>query len=318
VKIDLHPLPSCTTPLDTSGVSIKISSALKMPTFAVKGFPYLRAVLLAQGWTEDLQQPDFAYTWDGIGAYHRIPGTGYIGAGGKQHFFRILARQHFTKYLPITYERLADVPQVDQTYFVKGNYGCYSKQIAVFHTYTDLQAKVPKLAFAGSCVIQPAIARPLLHQGYKQSFRIYVLTLRSGEVYVYKRMFSALGGKPFTSNSQELEAHVPAINAPRIEVTNPQLRWTIMRAAADIGHAYSKEVPYGTAGYALYGVDVLVDEDGKPWVIENNVSCDLVPSTNPGPRNDIITNMAQDLYGLLIAPQVLGVKPQLGLFTQVM
>jgi len=280
----------------------------KMPTFNVIGFPFLKQVLLSQGWTEDKENADFAYTWKGEGKLRRIPGSGYVGAGGKRAFFRILATQGFTKYLPITYTKIEDVPQVDQTYFVKGDYGSYSAQIAVFHSYAALRAGVPKLPFAASYVIQPSIDRPLLHEGYKQSFRVYVLTLASGEVYVYRRIFAALSGKPYSPQSRELEAHVPGFKgAKRVEVTNPQLRWIITRAAADVGHAYNNEVPYKGATYALYGVDVIVDEDGKPWVIENNVSCDITPSVvQDQTRNAIITDMARDLYTLLIAPRVLG------------
>jgi Tubulin-tyrosine ligase family len=292
-----------------------------MPTFQVVGFPHLKAVLLKAGWQEASVNPAFSYNWTGSGKFHRIPGSGYRGAGGKRAFFRILASQGFTKHLPTTYTKLEEVPHLDpQTYFVKGDFGSYSKQIAVFHGYAELQAGIGSLPYASGAqtyVIQPAIPRPMLHKGYKQSFRVYVLTRPTGQVFVYQRIFAALSSQPFSPQSRDLRVHVPAFNTLRIEVTNVLLRWALTRAAADIGLAYTREVSYGAASYALYGVDVLVDNDGKAWVIENNVSCDLSPHRHPGVREAILAEMAGDLYSLLIAPEVLGVAARPGRFKQV-
>jgi tubulin polyglutamylase TTLL9 len=156
-------------------------------------------------------------------------------------------------------------------------------------------------------VLQRYIPNPLLIGGRKFDIRLYALTLSYQPliVYVYRGGFCRFSSQPFSMNFASRETHLTNIAVQTHSTAyNPRhgCKWDTYSLRAYIANRYgmaeSNRVFTAVQGiilqsllsvapnvisdkhcYELYGYDVLIADDLRPWLIEINASPSLDANT---------------------------------------
>jgi tubulin polyglutamylase TTLL9 len=156
-------------------------------------------------------------------------------------------------------------------------------------------------------VVQRYIQNPLLIGGRKFDIRVYALTLSFSPliVYIYRGGFCRFSSQPFTLQSFEKEIHLTNIAVQtHSEAYNPRhgCKWDTFSLRTYIGHRFGLEkenqvfdgmnniilnslLSVGQSMiqdkhcYELYGYDILIADDLRPWLIEINASPSLDANT---------------------------------------
>ncbi|TEA20356.1 putative tubulin--tyrosine ligase PBY1 [Colletotrichum sidae] len=148
-------------------------------------------------------------------------------------------------------------------------------------------------------VVQPYIHPPLLLPGDERKFHIrtYVLCVGSLDVYVYRPMLALFAGKKYAApwEDADLDSHLTntCLQGGGGETTLPPVKrfWdltsqgldqkraeaifeSVCEVTGDIFEAAAREMtihfqPLGNA-FEVFGLDFLVDAEGRPWLLEVN------------------------------------------------
>eukprot|EP00040_Diaphanoeca_grandis_P016120 m.83047 g.83047 ORF g.83047 m.83047 type:complete len:638 (-) comp25588_c1_seq1:295-2208(-) len=184
------------------------------------------------------------------------------------------------------------------TWICKPSSGAQGKGIYLFQELEDL-------CFSTSCVVQRYIERPLLIEGYKFDLRVYVVvtSYHPLTVYMYREGLGRFSTHKYDmSDLTNQYSHLTntSINKNSTTFNNSKgvvgagCKWTLgqLRAYFDVTGvddgllwqqictitnasllAVSSEVPVNEAKCCeLFGFDILVDEDLRPYLIEVNFS----------------------------------------------
>jgi len=184
---------------------------------------------------------------------------------------------------------------------------------------------------------QRYINKPHLYEGHKYVFRFYLLitSVDPLRVYLYKDGFVKLASEPCAGNGVDnLYAHLtnPDINALNANVEKPVVfyRFNAYRdwlrdqgadpapifdgirkigiliaiaARETMRNRIKESKAFGPGCYELIGMDCMVDEDLKPWLLECNLSPSLAVHAGVDSGGDIETDIKQslvrDLVGML-------------------
>merc|ERR1712166_442048 len=161
------------------------------------------------------------------------------------------------------------------------------------------------LSYDSQYVIQRYVDRPLLIQGYKFDLRIYVLvtSVHPLEVYIYKEGLTRFSSKKYDMSTLDdvyshltntsINKHVTSgMSGDRKAAIGGGCKWSLkqlreytQQAGGNWERMWQRiknvcvlttmllvqSVPKGTdACFELYGVDVIIDDQLKPWVLEVN------------------------------------------------
>ncbi|KAI8899153.1 tubulin-tyrosine ligase family-domain-containing protein [Globomyces pollinis-pini] len=170
-----------------------------------------------------------------------------------------------------------------------------------------------ELSYDCSAMVQKYIPNPLLISGYKFDMRCYVL-VRSYDpliVYLYQDGLARFATEPFDLTSlRNVFSHLtntsinklsPTLNADKEDV-GPGCKWNFEKLkdhlqSRDIDFEniwnrikglvlltllpVSQEIPKMPRGcFELYGFDILIDDEQKPWILEVNLSPALTADTD--------------------------------------
>ena len=194
--------------------------------------------------------------------------------------------------------------------------------IFVFQDLSELQ-------YDCNAVVQRYISNPLLIAGYKFDLRIYVAvpSFHPLKAYVYREGLVRFGTEKFDLTALDnlyahltntsINKHSPSYNIDK-ERVGPGCKWTLSQlrhyfhqANIDDSLMWTRiiqivvltlliqahQAPKATNCYELYGFDIIIDEQMKPWLLEVNFS----PALSSDCPNDSIVKkpMLHDLIDLL-------------------
>jgi tubulin polyglutamylase TTLL9 len=156
-------------------------------------------------------------------------------------------------------------------------------------------------------VAQLYISNPLLIGGRKFDVRLYALVLSFEPliVFIYRGGFCRFSSQPFTLKSFDRDIHLTNIAVQtHSDAYNPRHgnKWDTYCLRAYIGHRFGSERENSCFGaingiilnslvsvapamvqdkhcYELYGYDILIDSELRPWLIEINASPSLDANT---------------------------------------
>jgi tubulin polyglutamylase TTLL9 len=177
-----------------------------------------------------------------------------------------------------------------------------SKNSAKFREAEDAQEKMNQ-----TYVVQRYILNPLLIGGRKFDMRFYALALSFSPliVYIYRSGFCRFSSQPFTLNSFDRDIHLTNIAVQtHSEAYNPRhgCKWDLFSLRNYIGHRFDADAENALFAamngiilnslisvapamiqdkhcYELYGYDILIASDLRPWLIEINASPSLDANT---------------------------------------
>eukprot|EP00455_Lapot_gusevi_P036465 TRINITY_DN4059_c0_g1_i11.p1 TRINITY_DN4059_c0_g1~~TRINITY_DN4059_c0_g1_i11.p1 ORF type:complete len:856 (+),score=223.63 TRINITY_DN4059_c0_g1_i11:130-2568(+) len=195
----------------------------------------------------------------------------------------------------------------DNTWITKSANSTHS----VGHTITQNVAQIIRLSEAEPIIIQKYIDRPLTFSGRKFDLRFIVL-VRSVEplqLFVYNTFWIRLSNKQFEMKGfEDYETHFTVMNYSQFQMTQiwyydfvsqlqsqyPEMDWSVVQtkiyrmirqifvAASDTpapaGFAHKPE------SRAMYGLDVMIDQEFNPSILEVNFSPDCKRAVNYHPR----------------------------------
>eukprot|EP00756_Hemistasia_phaeocysticola_P035794 Hpha_TRINITY_DN16605_c0_g3::TRINITY_DN16605_c0_g3_i1::g.182635::m.182635/K16600/TTLL2; tubulin polyglutamylase TTLL2 len=175
--------------------------------------------------------------------------------------------------------------------------------------------KLEELTYDERSVVQRYVDRPLLIGGYKFDLRLYVLVARCQPLvaFLYKEGFARFGTLKYDSGGNCLDSHFSHLTNASINQASPFFnvdkvmigegcKWPLKRVAAHFGaireglwealwerirvvaaltllSVTSNDTSFGHGvgreSFELFGFDVLIDAELKPWILEVNSSPQL-------------------------------------------
>jgi hypothetical protein len=178
----------------------------------------------------------------------------------------------------------------------------------------SMVADISDVAYGEPMVIQRYVADPLLLDGYKFDLRLYVCVTSTHplEAFLYREGFGRFATEPFSLSLSQLRnlfvhltnssiqkeqpdaqraAAVPGVDAEEggTKVALSQLKRRLAAAGMDVDvlwarivdvilrslYAVHEAIPASPNSFELFGYDVLIDAQLKPWLIEVNSSPQL-------------------------------------------
>ncbi len=164
-----------------------------------------------------------------------------------------------------------------------------------------LAVSIDDVVYTEECVIQRYLPRPLMYKGVKVDVRCYMLILQAPlRCWLHKGMYARLAALPYSdahSAARDLGVHLTntSLAAPGTDTKmdlntvldaeaelrgDPALpstvRAAVRRVVSRLLTVFQTEL--GTIGqsggrcFELVGLDLLIDQDLRPWVIEANAS----------------------------------------------
>lgn len=262
--------------------------------------------------------PDFSYGTRPTGRIRNLPVNITAHYCSKRNFYLLLQRYNRIRHLPTTYTDLSDLPTPlpPGLWFVKKARGSRGEAVYCFNDAAKLKQKVLELRDE-PYVIQQAVADLDLIEGRKYTLRVYLLQLDDGRVFVYRRIVGILHRKAYSANCANFSVQVDHRGATRFDFAHhPHYQLIFERIVAvcrECFDCFRQTINLDGARYHLYGLDFLVDENLRPWFIEMNGFPNLDSTVNDV-REQILLELFNDLYGLVIAPNFFGEQERKGGF----
>eukprot|EP00741_Cyanophora_paradoxa_P021321 tig00021348_g20581.t1 len=169
-----------------------------------------------------------------------------------------------------------------------------------------------QVAYGESVVVQKYVARPLLLDGRKFDLRLYVLVTQTGplEAFLYREGFGRLSTRPYSTDPKQIANRFIHLTNSSIQKHSAQggvphdpgieggtkcslgyLRQRLAAAGVDVDLLWQRitdvilrslysvqeamQAPGNANSFELFGYDVLIDANLKPWLIEVNSSPSL-------------------------------------------
>lgn len=177
----------------------------------------------------------------------------------------------------------------------------------------EVISDLSELSYSDPVVVQRYIERPLLLNGYKFDLRLYVCVTSFSplEAFIYTQGFARFSTSPYSLNSKDRMVHltnssVQSKSHDQVTFTSSDAEqggtklalsylWQLLarqRPDFDAGATWQSivqvvvkslfcgehDITQHPNAFELYGFDVLIDEDLRPWLIEVNSSPSLAIS----------------------------------------
>jgi tubulin polyglutamylase TTLL1 len=221
---------------------------------------------------------------------------------------------------------------VGTKWIAKPTGGSQGKRIFIFQKRKDvkqwLTERETKNGDREPYVISRYLMNPLLIGGRKFDLRIYVLVLSFSPLRAlkYREAFARFCASPYNEDDPNLDVHLTNVAVQKQnEDYNATTggKWNIdnlfLFLEATYGHEATQRLQENIDfilltslravqgvmnndphSFELYGYDVLIDRDLKPWLIEVNASPSLTPSNEWDERRK--TRLVRDVLNLVIPP----------------
>jgi len=169
---------------------------------------------------------------------------------------------------------------------------------------------IGKVTYSSPTVIQQYLRNPLLLQGYKFDLRLYVLVTSFSplEAFIYKEGFARFGSRKFSSHKDsinDLQIHLTNSSIQNLYIHDINANHPVRAAGKDGGGnkvrltwlwsrlkdqgidvdelwkvikdlciktllSTGDEIPCQPNAFELFGFDVIIDDECRPWLIEVN------------------------------------------------
>jgi len=201
-----------------------------------------------------------------------------------------------------------------------------------------LISDMSQLVYDQQYVVQEYIANPLLVGGFKFDLRLYVLVTSFHPIrcYLYREGLVRFATEKYSKDSSSIANLFAHLTNSSINKFSPSLdehkdtvgsgcKWTLTRlrkylssAGVDDSLLFERikhiiilttlalwpKIPRQTSGFELFGFDVMVDSELKPWLIEVNSSPALATDTELDVEvKDALISDTIDLLGFAPAPK---------------
>ena len=299
--------------------SIKKCKSLNRYTFKCNNSSILKELLLRYGFKEELtdQCVDFS-AWDtykvaNINSSIQFIDRKYVSPiDNKRSFYDIIKKYDLQEHIPITFPYVNDINDsmldISKLYFLKSIHGSGGKDVYPVKCMTDIHniVKGP----LDNYLLQEEVPNMYLHNGCKTTMRNYVVLCESG-VYLYKDGYVYLYPNKYDRNDLDMKIHNDIFNVNYDNLSNQPYYYKIFpklcHICSSILNPYLKEIPCYNQ-YIILGIDFIIDNDYKPYIIEING----FPCLAKSGVIEVKYNMLNDFITMYVLPKVSGSKPKLG------
>lgn len=199
--------------------------------------------------------------------------------------------EHFFDFHPYTEYFLQSFPQYTEKYSTLGSTAWITKPAAsfggegiqVFWSPQKLQKYL--LTERRPHIVQKYLERPLLAQGRKFDIRVFIL-LTLDKIQVHEFMYARVAPDPYVSGSEEIRSNITNISlynefemaksmeevgVNRQEIIDfvRQLK-PLFQKAQQIERDYHLQERITFQTFDFMGLDIILDENRKPWLLEIN------------------------------------------------
>jgi len=208
-------------------------------------------------------------------------------------------------------------------WFLKHRFGVKGKGVHVFAGTDALRKRLEELGDR-SCrnfVVQQGIAPPALLDGRKWMMRVHVLLHgnRHGELqaYCHNDIIVIRYGQPYTERPEVRAAHISSAGLPKhwpkpTLLDDMALAERIRALAASALLAVWQHAPRGPYHphdaelCQVFGLDIMVDAFGRPWILEVNSYPAIASGTMDHVEPYVYSNLVRDVLRLVVLPRVNG------------
>mgnify|MGYP003682035655 FL=1 len=222
--------------------------------------------------------------------------------GNKKLQYRLMEQykpESIGDYIPRTYlfnrsniNYLKNVLKSSKKYIIKPENGLSIKGVTIINDYTSLYNEIKNSQYKCNWILQDYVENPLLYNGRKFHFRIYVLLVRDSyelKVHMYNKGFMYFANKKYKINSIDNESHLSGESSRNnvkvypedfsgyfgdqyIQTINDQLRKIIKNTIEPVAvylKSKNENIP-GFKAFKLLGYDILIDKFNKCYLAEIN------------------------------------------------
>lgn len=270
----------------------------------------------------------------------------------KRYFYKHLLEKELLDNIPETYLTWGEIVEARDSgkfhdengkedgrlWFLKHATSTEGKHVWCYHNLKELEVFATRNGIMNSYVVQREVDKMKLLVGYKVTFRIYVL-IWEGKMYIYKTYTGKFHPRPYNRVSLERDVHVECAATGVVfpfrgdtweevhsasfeeikEVCRTVVGSFIPKLVEDSDkdiNAHQKDGSYAahTNKYSLLGLDFIIDQDYKPWLIEIN-TYPFLWDQNPLVIG-IKKKLLNDLFDFVINPRTTGIDVQMGDFEE--
>jgi hypothetical protein len=177
--------------------------------------------------------------------------------------------------------------------------------------------------FGNRYIVQKYMENPHLIHNRKYDLRVYALITSRDPlvIFVSKEFYVRFSSKEFSMDTESPFVHFTnfrvQMHSEDFHVGEEEWQWDAMEYRSYVGDAKFQEIyrsikdvivsalkPWGSSeenrkrSFELIGVDIIIDADSRPWVLEFNVPPGLHINTAVG--NQTIPRMVNDLFHLVL------------------
>lgn len=288
-------------------------------TFKCNNSPILKDLLLKYGLKEELTDKCVNFSaWDtykvaNINSNIKFIDRKYVSPiDNKRSFYDIIKKYDLLEHIPITFPYVNDINDsmldISKLYFLKSIHGSGGRDVYPVKCMADIHniVKGPLDMY----LLQEEVPNMYLHNGCKTTMRNYVVLCDSG-VYLYKEGYVYIYTNKYDRNDLNMKIHNDVFKINYDNLSNQPYYYKIFpqlcHICSSILNPYLKEIPCYNQ-YIILGIDFIIDNDYKPYIIEiNGFPC--LYSTG---MVEVKYNMLNDFIKMYVLPKVNGSKQRLG------
>ena len=210
-------------------------------------------------------------------------------------------------------------------WFLKHRTSTEGKHVWIYRRREDLLKYFGDSNITEHYIVQREVEDSFLVFGHKFVLRVFVL-IHNKKLYIYKEFIGKMQSKPYSNTGEERDIHIHSIPVPDSKTQVMAIRGTlwaeyekvypsIKKVCGQVIRAFFDVLNDNGNQYSLLGIDLVMDREYKPWIIEINSHPSLWSDTGQA-STFIKKEIVKDLYGLLIKP-VLGLSPSVGKFEEI-
>lgn len=299
---------------------------------------FLNEILESHGWkkAEEGQTAEFGM-WsthadgprDSIIKLYELEKTNKMD--NKRSFYLHLLERGITNNVPETFLSWEDVLKhcdkngidSNRLWYLKHANSSEGKHVWCYNDINHLKTYATKPKMMDNYVVQLEVPRMKLIVGYKVTFRVYAL-IWEGRLYIYRRYVGKIHSRPYDTSLLESDRHIECVVANGKCLPFEGSKWeyddiyfpTMKHVTRQVVGSFISELVDDPSEhknrYSLLGLDYIVDQDLKPWLIEINTYPYLWDNNEL--FGEIKKNLLSDVYNFIIQPTLTDNPPQMGEF----
>lgn len=244
---------------------------------------------------------------------------------------KVFGPEGFFGLAPYTVEYDPQAPAVQQVQLPETAVSGFGKSIWItkpgagfsgigIQLFRDTQTMMHKLnrPETGRTVIQKYLENPLLINGHKFDIRMYIMMVGNRILY-YRDGFVRINPTDYTLNNLDLKTHLTNLDLHGIEGNTmpldrladvgipPQKLYDFLiklkplfQYAQQVEKDYKAEHKITVENFELFGLDIIIDTNGRPWLLEVNKSPGFIPQLT----SIISDTLKEGVFSKVISAQV--------------